>query len=158
MANSMRLRTKTLKISCTEEDALAIVTPLVNITAYFLAVTRTDEMPSFSAISESVSTSKTRLAMLISNAVGKVVNPKHLNTISVEVIPIGGYFRVQLVESVENEKGGQTLQRYNITLGCITQCTLVEKISAVIKNENPNGLDSETLAVLTTKRLLKLGL
>lgn len=155
--NNIRLRTKSLKITCSEEDALIIVPPFVNITSYFLSVTRTNELPNLTSIRNSVKDAKIRLSSMISNALCKVVDYNQISNISIEVIAFGGYFKISLLETIPNDKGGVTIQGYNITLQCVTECPLISKLMVIIRNNNKDLKDNE-VAELTDKMFNEIGL
>ena len=119
-----RVRAKALKIGVSEEQALEIVLPFVNVTAYTLSITSTAEMPDPSSFVAAVRTAKTKLAILIANAIGEPVNPDHLCHINVGVIAIGGYFKISVLD-VDHK--ALINKGYSITLECVTGLPLVEK-------------------------------
>ena len=131
--NNIRLRTKSIKIICGEDTALAIVTPFVNLTAYLLTVTKTNELPEFESLTNAVKHAKIQLAILMANLLTRPFDPEQLSTILIEVIAFGGYFKVSLRETKPNNKKGITVQGWNITLQCQTQCSLIEKISQTLR-------------------------
>lgn len=154
---NIRLRTKTLKIIGSEEHAIAIIMPFLNITAYFLSVTRLEAIPGSVSIRNSLLSAKTKLAVLISNAVCKVIDPDTLGGVHIEIIPSGGYFKIGVLETTPNANGTFTLQRYNIALVCATGNTVLEKVrqaSATPENEN----DVQALSELAIANFNKLGL
>lgn len=149
------IRTKSLRIKCSEEDALSIVIPFVNITAYCLSITTNRDMPDLVSFQNSVASAKTRLASLMGNQLQRAVDFKNLNGFQIDVVACGGYFKISLSETIAAPIN--TRQSFNVTLMCSTTCSLIDKMMQITKFKN-NLLTSKEVANLTVKEYMKLGL
>lgn len=129
----INLKTRSLRITCSEELALEIVNPIVAMTAYMLSVSSISEIPDVETLTNSIMSSKTKLATLIANAITRPIDPKTLNTISIEVELTGGYFKIYVRESIYNKENILINQRFNIILKCETNCTLIDKLMFKLK-------------------------
>lgn len=133
-----RPNAKHLKIVCTEDQIKQIVLPIINFTAYCLSIDKVGEVPQIKSMTDSILSSKRALAMLMATKLGKVINPGDLNTVEVQAISVGGYFKI----SVTNGKGF-TAQSYNITITGETEIPLLLKLIAVADAQYPNATEDQ---------------
>lgn len=136
--NPRRPKAKTLKLICTEDQIKQIVLPIINFTAYCLSIDKFGEVPHIKSMTDSILPAKRALAMLMASKLGKVINPGELNHISVEVVSIGGYFKIHVID-------GKTItaQGYNITITGETTMPLILKLLVVAKAGHPNATEDE---------------
>lgn len=116
--NHNSLRSKTLKIACSEERALEIVKPIFNLTAYILNLKKNLEIPSFESMQSSIMSSKTSLAKLLAVVLMKPIEPKGLRINDVQALLSGGYFKVgvRYHTGLKDNRGIETIENYSVVL------------------------------------------
>lgn len=142
-------RSKTIRISCTEDQAKEIVLPLVNFTAYMLSVDTALEMPSFKTMLAATSKAKTNLAKLMAAHLQRVVLPANLAGLHVEHISVGSYFRLSVSETVTVKKVMQR-RNYSVVLFGEVKMPLIMKLTNMYQRLNP-GMSTEDLAKFVVK-------
>lgn len=131
-------RQTSLKVLCTEESVLAIVTPIVDLAAYLYAIRGVSEMPDSRSLSAAVLNSKTRLAVLLAHRLGRPVEPKNLSLPTAEIILNGGYIKVKFYEKIAATKQ-ERAKRYSWSLTLVSedQTPLALKIAGAIQHKQP---------------------
>lgn len=139
------LRSKSLKISCSEERALEIVRPVVDFTAYILSLTRIVEVPSFESMRDSLMPSKISLAGLLAAKLSKPINPEGLTITNVEAASGGGYFKVSVFyyTGVKNRKDTETVECFNVSLRNENKVLLLDCVVAQKERELGRVLTTE---------------
>lgn len=114
---------KQLRVNtCTEEQIKSIVLPVLNFTAYCISINTPNELPAIESMLAALQPAKIELARILANALQKVVFSENLNSISVEIIPIGGYFKISVTDGY-----GFTAQKYNLVLTEYSRLPLLMK-------------------------------
>lgn len=120
----VRLRTKILRITCTEQSALDIVEPFVNLTAYILGIEGKMEMTA--SLKKQITDAKGKLATVMSDKLARTVEPESLSSIDVAVVADEGYFRINVIET---HLGATTaVQWYKIILNGAAGLTFMDKV------------------------------
>jgi hypothetical protein len=146
------LRSKSLKIVCSESDAHQIVDPLTAFTAIVFDMDRIDEFPAVQTMIDSMSTAKARLSTLMAVTLGRIVNPKKLVQLTAEIIPFGGYIKISVVENVSVVDEVILRQPWSITLRHRTKQPLSMLLYQIYVANNPDKTEEECVGV--TSRML----